>query len=107
MLPILRQLADSREHSVSDLYVAIAEALSVSEADQSELLASGKQTRFENRVGWARTYLSKDGLIESPRRDVSRITARGLEVLQDSPPRLDISYLQRFPEFELFRLATR
>ena len=39
----------------------------LTEEEQHELLPSGKQAIFDNRVGWARTHLKKAGLLESTR----------------------------------------
>ena len=63
----------------------------------------GRQTRFRNRLAWAHNYLKQSGLLESPRRGVYRMTERGREVLAAPPPRIDIPYLERFPEFLEFR----
>ena len=70
-----------------------------------ELLPSGKQPRFGNRVNWAATHLRKAGLLESPRRAHFRITDRGRSVLADSPPMIDIKFLNRYPEFVDFRTS--
>ncbi|MCL6559753.1 MAG: restriction endonuclease, partial [Firmicutes bacterium] len=59
---------------------------------------------FHNRVGWARTYLKKAGLLESTRRGYFRITERGLEVLKKSPSRIDVHFLEQFAEFREFRM---
>ena len=58
MLPLLSELADGQEHKLQDLYVLLAQKANLSEEDKNELLPSGKQRVFHNRIGWARTYLS-------------------------------------------------
>lgn len=77
------------------------------QAERNELLPSGQQAIFNNRVGWANSYLKKAGLLESPRRGALRITARGRQILGDNPERIDVKYLERFPEFIEFREASR
>jgi len=67
----------------------------------------GKQTIIRNRLGWARTYMKKAGLIEHPKHGVFRITARGKQVLGDKPERIDVQYLEKFPEFIEFRSIRR
>jgi restriction system protein len=58
---------------------------------------------FDNRVGWARTYLVKAGLLESPRRAYFRITDRGRGVLAKPPARLDAAFLKdNYKEFREF-----
>lgn len=56
-------------------------------------------------MAWARVYLGKAGLLETARRGVLRITASGLEVLGEHPARIDVKFLERFPEFVAFRTA--
>ena len=103
MLPLLQFTGDEKEHSIHELLDKLAETFSLSEEELNELLPSGKQTFFYNRVGWARTYLSKSGLLELSRRSYYRITSRGMEVLKSNPKRIDMKYLERFPEYIEFR----
>ncbi|MCL6508264.1 MAG: restriction endonuclease [Bryobacteraceae bacterium] len=103
MLPLLRQLADGQEHRLRDLIDQLADECSLTEAERRELLPSGQQPVFENRVGWARTYLKKAGLLESPRRGWIQITQRGLDVLKQRPERITVSLLEQFEEFRAFK----
>jgi restriction system protein len=107
MLPMLRQLADGAEHPLGEVREALAAHFGLTPGDRDQLLASGNQGVFENRVGWARTYLKKAGLLEYVKRGVLRITPRGLEVLAEGPPEINVRYLDRFPEFQEFRRANR
>lgn len=66
-------------------------------------LPSGQQSVFDNRVGWANTYLRKAGLLSRPKRGCVQITQRGKDVLADNPIAIDNLYLQRFAEFREFR----
>jgi restriction system protein len=70
--------------------------------ERAQLLPSGSQTLFNNRVHWARTYLGKAGLIESTRRGYFKITPRGLQVVESKPPRIDVKFLGQFDEFKEF-----
>lgn len=103
MLPLLGFYADGREKTFRETVEALAEGFQLSDEERREMLPSGQQEVFANRVGWARTYLKKAGLIESPRRGISRITQRGLDVLTERPDRIDANYLERFPDFKDFR----
>ncbi len=103
MLPLLKLTNDGKEHSIHELLDRLTEEYSLSIQDLNELLPSGKQTTFYNRVGWARTYLSKSGLLEMSRRSYYRITPRGVTVLKNNPSRLDMKYLEQFPEYVEFR----
>ena len=107
MLPLLRFAADGNEHAVREAVDVLAEEFRLTPAERHERLPSGSQQIFNNRVGWANAYLKKAGLLESPRRGVLRVTARGKQVLSDNPPRVDVKYLERFPEFAEFYRAFR
>jgi restriction system protein len=87
-----------------DVREAVGKVLHIADADMHELLPSGRQTRFANRVAWAHSYLRQAGLLESPRRGVYRLTPRAVELLPGLPSRVDIKYLERFEEFRDFRL---
>lgn len=103
MLPFLRFLGDSKEHSLRDAEESLGEYFDLSAAERAELLPSGQQGIFKNRIGWARTYLKKAGLVEAPKRGVFRITDRGLKILTTNPGRIDGKFLEQFPEFMDFR----
>lgn len=103
MLPLLKLAGDQQEHTLSEAYDRLAKEFNISDAERSELLPSGKQSRFDNRIGWARTYLKKAGLIESAGRGIFRITSRGLDVLKSKPQSITKEYLTRFPEFKEFQ----
>ena len=100
--PILQCLADGGDHTLKELKSGVVKAFHLSEEDLAQLLPSGRQTYFANRVGWARTYLKKAGLIESPSKGVFRITPEGLRVLQEDPIVIDNAYLMRYDSFRAF-----
>src|SRR6266446_2992791 len=93
MLPLLRIAMDGREHSLADARNLLATEFNLSAADQDELLPSGRQSRFGNRVAWAKVYLQQAGLLLSPRRGHFRISDRGRELLKTPPARIDIKFL--------------
>ena len=103
MLPFLRILQDGNEHQLRDVIEAAANHFGLTTEEREQLLPSGNQRVFDNRMGWARTYLKKAGLLEYPKRGLSQTTARGKEVLAENPDSIDAKYLQRFPEFKPFR----
>ena len=84
---------------MSEAIETLAELFSLTDSDRKELLPSGRQAKFDNRVGWARTYLAKAGLLESTARGKFRITQRGLDVLRSNPTEIDNRFLHQFPEF--------
>ncbi|WP_338462479.1 restriction endonuclease [Synechococcus elongatus IITB7] len=103
MLPLLQLLADQQVHRTRAVIEALAESFQLTPAERQHLLPSGKQFTFDNRVGWARTYLKKAGLIDSPQRGFLQITAAGQEVLRHNPFKIDVGYLDRFEGFREFR----
>jgi restriction system protein len=103
MLPLLRFAGDGQEHSLRMTIDALADEFGLTSDERKELLPSGQQSVFDNRVGWARTYLSKAGLLERTRRGHFRISERGRQVLAARPDRIDVKYLDRFEEFRDFR----
>jgi restriction system protein len=102
MLPVLKASADG-EVKISDVVGVLANQLGLTEPELSELLPSGKQTTFANRVNWAKSYLGKAGLIELTRRGHFVISERGRTVLASPPTTINIKFLETFPEFKLFR----
>lgn len=107
MLPLLRQVADRKDHTLKSLVDGLADHFNLTDDERTELLPSGRQPRFYNRVIWASTYLRKAELLSSPKRATVSITDRGLDVLNSGVERISISYLNRFPEFVAFQTAKR
>ncbi|MBM4429507.1 MAG: restriction endonuclease [Chloroflexi bacterium] len=100
MLPLLRLAAARKgEVSTAEAVEALAQEFGLTEAELRELLPSGIQPRFFNRVGWAATYMKKASLLEPTRRGHFRITSRGQELLQKHPPAVNVKVLQQYPEF--------
>lgn len=107
MLPLLVYAGDGKEHSLRGAIEALANQFLLTADERRELLPSGRQATFDNRVGWARTYLKKAGLLASPKRSYFQITPRGLEVLAQNPTKIDDAFLRRFPEFLEFHRGTK
>ena len=107
MLPLLSFAGDQREHSLRETIDTLGDEFSLSESERHELLPSGRQATFDNRVGWARTYLKKAGLLESTRRGYYQITDRGIKVLNDKPDAINAKFLKQFPEFQEFQNDSR
>ena len=103
MLPVLQFIADGKDHTLREIINGLADVFKLTEEEHKELLPSGKQPIFDNRVGWATTYLKKAGVVETPKRALYRINDRGLEVINEKPDRVDIKFLEQFQEFKEFR----
>lgn len=96
-LPLLRLLADGNEVLHSTAIDRLEDEFGLTDAERKELLPSGRQARFANRVGWAKTYLQKAGLLEQVARGRYKITEVGKQLLQYPPERLDVAQLMRYP----------
>ena len=107
MLPLLKIAADGAVHFNRDVVNELAMQFNVSEEERKELLPSGMHEVFDNRVGWARTYLKKALLIDYIQRGQFRITERGKKVLAENPERIGVAYLSRFSEFVEFQRPPR
>lgn len=105
MLPLLRLLGSRDSVTPTAAHSALATELGLSEADLAQRLPSGQMPVFVNRIGWARTYLKKAGLLQTPRRGVWQITDIGRSALAQNPARIDIKYLRQFPSFLEFHTA--
>ncbi len=102
MLPLLQVMGNGQEMTTNQMRSAVAELLSLSSEALSLLLPSGTQTVFSNRVGWARTYLFKAGLIQRPRRATYSISESGKKVLLNPPASIDEEFLSSFDDFKQF-----
>ena len=107
MLPLMKLASDRKEHSLREAIDKLATEFNLSIEERRRLLPSGKQEIFNNRVGWARTYLKKAGLLDITRRGYCRITERGVEVLGENPKGIDNKLLFRFEEFREFKSVKR
>ncbi|WP_088893324.1 restriction endonuclease [Leptolyngbya ohadii] len=104
MLPLLKLAAeDGQVHHIAELREKLAQRLNITPEQRAIKSPSGRQSIFDNRVGWANTYLRKAGLLSRPKRGCVQITQRGRDLLAENPPAIDDLYLQRFDEFREFK----
>ena len=102
MLPVLKASANG-EVKISDVVTQLGTTLGLTDQELSDLLPSGKQATFANRVNWAKSYLGKAGLVTLTRRGHFEISDRGRSVLASPPQIINIKFLESFPEFKAFR----
>lgn len=105
-LPFLELLGDGREYSIREINDVLADRLQLTEADRQQLLPSGRQKTFVNRIGWTRTHLKKAGLMTTSKRGHFVITDRGRDMLSKRPDKITVKSLEVFPEFQAFRQGT-
>ena len=106
MKPLLAAVKDGEVYKIKDVTAVLAQQLNLSAEDLTEMLPSGRQTVFKNRVGWAKTYLKKAGLLDSPARATIVITETGKNVVAENPEKIDSKYLEQFPSFVDFASAS-
>lgn len=100
MLPLLKFAAERQtELSTDDAVEELAVRLKLGADDLKEMLPSGVQRTFVNRVGWAATYMKKAGLLEPTRRGFYRVTERGKGLLQKKLTVVNVKLLKQYPEF--------
>jgi len=107
MLPLLRFTENGQEHSIRDAIESLSEHFKLTQDELQELLPSGSQAIFDNRVAWAKSHILKAGLIESPRRSYFKITARGKEALAKNPLLINMTFLKQYPEYLEFIKPTK
>ena len=103
MKPLLQFVADGNTYHIHELINLLVDHFrketNITDEELKKLLKSGRQSVFDNRVGWAKTYLLKAKLIESPKKAHVKITDRGTEVLKEDLKEISVKYLRKFPEF--------
>lgn len=106
MLPLLQAVADGAEHGFGETVDRLAAEFKLTGEERAEMISSG-QRRFDNRVGWAITYLSQSGVLERTGRGRFQIAERGRQILAEKPERIDVKTLQQFPEYQKFKSRTK
>lgn len=102
---LLKVLDDGEMHSAKEVREIIANAMNLTDADREEMVSSGRKRKFDDRVGWAKTYLDKAGLLETPQRGKYRITEEGKRALE-SGEKIDIKYLEKYETFRTFHASS-
>lgn len=98
----LEVLSDNKPHKISEIRDTLAIVFHLSDDERNELLPSGKQPLFNNRVNWTASYLKQAGLIKNSSRGIYNISAAGAEVLRTYFHKIDNSFLLKFDSFREF-----
>lgn len=99
MLPLVQFASDGKEHSLREAIDYLANYFQLTKEERKELLPSGRQATFDNRVGWSRTHLTKAGLLNSTRRGYFEITQLGQQVLAQKPDLINVAFLKQYPDY--------
>lgn len=105
MLPLLKVMNDKNTHKLRNLIDVLQSHFHLTEAEKNELLPSGYQPVFDNRVGWAKFYLEKANLLKTEKRGHYRITKLGISFLNSNPTALRTRDLESFSAFREFKKA--
>lgn len=105
MPSIIRCLGDGKVHSLKQLTEYCADEFQLSETDRAETLSSG-QSKLHNRVGWAKSYLKKAGLIKSTKRAHFCLTEEGAKAFQAGANCVTLEYLSKYESFNEFQGRT-
>jgi len=103
MLPLLKRAA-VQEISVPGIRDSIADEFGLTAEEREEFLKSGAQRIIDNRLHWAKIYLSKAGLVETPSRGKFIATDEGKSLLTTHPAIINNKFLSRYPSFVAFTL---
>ncbi|TWI03308.1 restriction system protein [Flavobacterium tiangeerense] len=103
MLPLLKIMSDERTHKLRELIEILHDHFKLSDAEKKELLPSGSQAIFDNRVGWAKFYLEKASLLKTEKRGYYRVTELGATFLKSNPSELKTKDLDKFKAFKEFK----
>ncbi len=91
MLPLLRHLEDKFSKNYAEIFKYLTKYFNLSNEDLVIQKPSGGNL-FSNRIGWAKTYLARHGLLERS-RGIFKITDQGLNELHKNPERIDRRFL--------------
>jgi restriction system protein len=102
--PALELLAElNRLTNVAEVFELLAPRFDLTEEDLTEMLPSGTQRRWHNRVNWACYDLFRSGALDRPVKGKYQVNGRGREILGTGPAVLTRSYLrQQSAEFDKF-----
>ena len=100
--PILECLKNNQGFSLKEFAEFSISYFKLTNEEMLETTSSGKHTKVYDRCSWAKTYLSKAGLIEGSAKTGFSITKLGLEAL-NSGKKIDVNYLKQFDSFLEFQ----
>lgn len=99
MLPLLEVLNDGKEWRMRDVTEGLATRFQLTPQERQEMLPSGQQTLFSNRVAWAKTHLKAAGLLLNPNRGKATLSDEGRRVLALHPQAINCRFLRQYPSY--------
>ena len=105
MQPLLVSIEDGSEHDLKDVKKSLINKFKLTDEELQVKIPSQRAYLFDNRLGWANTYLKKAGLISSKRRGFLQITEQGKQFLLQHPDQIKVADLKNIDEFKSFHKA--
>ena len=105
MRPLLESIDNLSEQELKVVKQKLITRFQLSEDDLREKIPGGRAFLFDNRLGWANTYLKKAGLIASERRAFLQITEAGHGFLASHNGEIKVSHLKTINIFKEFHEA--
>jgi restriction system protein len=102
MLPALELMSDLKQRGHRQIIEQVADAMNISQIDRDEMVPSGVEPRYANRISWATYYLKRAGLLKTIKRGVYVVTDNGLGVIKQKPECINTKFLMKFEEFQEF-----
>lgn len=104
--PLLEIASDGKEYKTKEVKPILLEKMGLTAEDLEEKINSGKQTKVDNRINWAKTYLIKAKVFSSSQRGIFKITERGKDLLKQNHDEITIEELKKYPEFIEFKYGS-
>ena len=98
MLPMLQKITNQKSHSYEEINEFLIKKFKLTDEDISKLTPKGNKRIFNNRVHWARFYLTKSGLMINSKKK-SKITKEGISFLKKHPDSFNKTTLLEIPQF--------
>lgn len=105
MLPLLKLVSSGKTYKTKDYVKELEDIMQLTEEERSKMRKDNKFTVFYDRATWAKTYLKKADLLESPNRGEVKISQRGLEVIKSNITILNNKFLEQYEEFRSFKYS--
>ena len=103
MRPVLEFSAAHDSFKLREIYPVLADQFNLTDSERKEMLPSGKQQTYKNRIGWAKTYLYKAGLLKRIKRGEFRISNEGQKLLKHHTGKITIAILSQYEGMQEFQ----
>lgn len=85
MIPTLKVMNDGAVRHLRDFQPLVADLVQLTDEQRKEMLPSGGQLKYQNRIGWAVSFLTNVGAINRPKRGHYQITDAGRQLIELFP----------------------